>query len=65
LNDLKADLEGFLRMSLQNNAIHLSFHLSEEKDVQRSYSKQELLVELEKMNPSLTSLIKELELEFD
>ena len=65
LNDLKADLEGFLRTSLQNNAIQLSFHLSEEKDVQRSYSKQELLVELEKMNPSLTSLIKELELEFD
>ena len=65
LNDLKADLERFLQSSLQNNTINLSFQLSEQKDVQRSYSKQELLREMEKMNPTLNSLIKELELEFD
>ena len=65
LNDLKADLERFLQSSLQNNTINLSFQLSEQKDVQRSYNKQELLREMEKMNPTLNSLIKELELEFD
>ena len=65
LNDLKADMEAFLRSNLQNNEISLSFHLSEQEAVQRNYSKQEYLLEMEKMNPTLTSLIKELQLEFD
>ena len=65
LNDLKADLEAFLRQHLMNSELSLSFHLSEQEAVQRSYSKQEYLLQMEKMNPTLTSLIKEMELEFD
>jgi len=65
LNELKADMEKYLRPRLQNNELSLSFRLTEQETAQRSYSKQEYLQELEKMNPSLTSLIKELELEFD
>ena len=65
LNDLKADLEAFLRQHLMNSELSLSFHLSEQETVQRSYSKQEYLLQMEKMNPTLTSLIKEMELEFD
>lgn len=65
LNDMKAELERFLHQHLQNNDIRLNFHLSAQKDVKRSYSKQEQLIELEKLNPSLTLLIRELELEFD
>jgi DNA polymerase-3 subunit gamma/tau len=65
LNELKADMEKYLRPRLQNNELSMSFRLTEQETAQRSYSKQEYLQELEKMNPSLTSLIKELELEFD
>ena len=65
LNDLKADMEKFLRSRLNNNDISCSFKLSEQEEIQHNYSKQELLLELERKNPSLTNLIKELELEFD
>lgn len=65
LNEMRTELEKFLQTSLQNNGIKLNFHLSEQEEVQRVYSKQELLLEMEKTNPSLTLLIKELNLEFD
>ena len=65
LNDLKADLEGFLRPRLKNSQLSFTFRLAEQEVVKRSYSKQEHLLALEKMNPSLTSLIKDLELEVD
>ena len=65
LNDLKAEMEAFLRKNLQNSEISLSFHLSKQEAVQRNYSKQEYLLEMEKMNPMLTTFIKEFELEFD
>ena len=65
LNNLKADLEHYLRPRLQNSELSFSFELAKQEAVQRIYSKQEHLLELEKMNPSITSLIKELELEFD
>ena len=65
LNNLKADLEHYLRQRLQNSELSFSFELAKQEVVQRIYSKQEHLLELEKMNPSITSLIKELELEFD
>ena len=65
LNNLKADLEHYLRTRLQNSELSFSFELAKQEAVQRIYSKQEHLLELEKRNPSITSLIKELELEFD
>ena len=65
LNNLKADLEHYLRQRLQNSELSFSFELAKQEVVQRIYSKQEHLLELEKMNPSIKSLIKELELEFD
>lgn len=65
LNEMRTELEKFLQTSLQNNGIKLNFHLSEQEEVQRVYSKQELLLEMEKTNPYLTLLIKELNLEFD
>ena len=65
LNDLKAEMESFLRTNLQNSEISLSFHLSKQEAVQRNYSKQEYLLKMEKMNPMLTTFIKEFELEFD
>ena len=58
-------MEAFLRKNLQNNEISLSFHLSKQEAVQRNYSKQEYLLEMEKMNLMLTTFIKEFELEFD
>jgi DNA polymerase-3 subunit gamma/tau len=65
LNDLKADMEKFLRSHLQNGELTITFQLAEQEELKRSYSKQEYLQELENMNPSLTSLINELKLEFD
>ena len=65
LNELKADLENFLRPRLQNSQVSFTFQLAEQEVVKRTFSKQEYLLEMEKMNPSLTSLIKELQLEFD
>ena len=65
LNELKADLEHVLRFRLKNSEINFTFELAKQEAVKRTYSKQEHLLELEKMNPSITSLIKELELEFD
>ena len=65
LNELKADLVKFLRPILQNNELKFTFRLSEQENVKRSYNKQEYLKELENARPSLTQLIKELELEFD
>lgn len=65
LNDLKADIESFLRQDLRNSELNLTFHLTEEENIQHTYNKQEHLLQMEKMNPTLTSLIKELELEFD
>ena len=65
LNELKAELEKFLRPRLQNSELSFTFQLAEEETVKRTYSKQEYLQELENRNPSLTNLIKELQLEFD
>ena len=65
LNDLKADMERFLRLRLNNKDISCIFQLSEQEEIQHNYSKQDLLLEMERKNPSLTNLIKELELEFD
>ncbi|MBO7069048.1 MAG: DNA polymerase III subunit gamma/tau [Bacteroidaceae bacterium] len=65
LNDLKADLEKFLRPRLRNSELTFTFQLAKQEAVQRTYNKQEHLLELEKKNPSLASLIKDLELEFD
>ena len=65
LNNLKTDLEHYLRPRLQNSELSFSFELAEQEAVQRIYSKQDHLLELERMNPSLTNLIKELQLEFD
>ena len=65
LNDLKADMEKYLRSHLQNGELTITFQLAEQEELKRSYSKQEYLQELENLNPSLTSLINELKLEFD
>jgi DNA polymerase-3 subunit gamma/tau len=65
LNELKAEVEHFLRPRLKNNEINITFELAKQETVHRTYSKQERLRMMEEMNPSLTSLIKELELEFD
>ena len=65
LNDLKADMEAYLRPRLQNSELSFTFRLSAEEVVRHKYSKHEYLRELESVNPSLTTLIKELELEFD
>lgn len=65
LNELKADMEGFLRPRLQNSELSFTFRLSAEEVIRHKYSKHEYLKDLENLNPSLTALIKELELEFD
>jgi DNA polymerase-3 subunit gamma/tau len=65
LNDLKVEMEKFLRPRLQNSNLSFTFQLAEQEEIKRTYSKQEYLQELEKMNPSLTDLINELKLEFD
>ena len=65
LNDLKANMENYLRPRLHNSELSFTFQLAKEEVVRRTFSKQECLEEMEKTNPSLTSLIKELQLEFD
>ena len=61
----RADMEGFLRPRLQNSELSFTFRLSAEEVIRHKYSKHEYLKDLENLNPSLTALIKELELEFD
>ena len=65
LNELKTDLEKFLRPRLKNSDLNINFKLAAQEVVHRTYSKQEHLQELENRNPSLVSLISDLELEFD
>ena len=65
LNELRADMENFLRPLLKNSELSFSFHMSVQELVLHSISKQEQLQDMEKRNPSLTNLIKELQLEFD
>ena len=65
LNELRADMENSLRPLLKNSELSFSFHLAEQELVLHSISKQEQLQDMEKRNPSLTNLIKELQLEFD
>ena len=65
LNELKANLESYLKSHLENSQLSITFQLSEQEEIHHTYSKPEILLELEKKNPSLTTLVKELELEFD
>ena len=65
LNDLKVNMENFLRPRLQNSELSFTFQLAEQEVVRRSFNKKEQLLEMEKRNPAIASLIKELQLEFD
>ena len=65
LNELKPEMEHFLRPRLKNSELELHFLLSKQETVQHIYSKQEHLKELQEKNHSLAQLISDLKLEFD